>query len=190
MSLGFTSYIVENDDKIARAFKRAADSSKNLKIPFSMIARDFRKSRKAIFNLKGPGGYPDLSEKYKETKRMVLGEVYPILRLSGDLERSVTEQTDSHNITRINTQSLTMGTSIPYANFHQQDGNFTNTGKMPLRKFLFVGPESVKFASSEISGFPQRALNTLNTYILRELGASMEAATGVKPKIKKRKPKL
>jgi len=77
-----------------------------------------------------------------------------------------------------------MGTTLEYANAHQEGIG------VPLRRFLFVGPESVKFANSEISGFPERALNTLNTWIMRDLGLTMEQATGVKPKIKKGKATL
>lgn len=184
MGLGFVSYSVDNDEKLGRAFERAAAQSKNLKVPFAQIAKDFMKSRKAIFALTGPGQYPDLSERYKPNKQKAVGFIYPILKLSGALEKSVTETSSPDNVLRINTQSLTMGTSLPYAKAHQEGLG------VPLRRFLFVGPESVKFANSEISGFPERALNTLNTWILRDLGLNMEQATGVKPKIKKGKPKL
>ena len=190
MGLGFTSYEVQNDLAMARAFDRAAKQSKNLKQPLSQIARDFMKSRKAIFALKGPGAYPDLSEKYKKVKRNIIGEVYPILKLSGDLEKSITDASSPDNVLRIDPTSLEMGTTIDYANYHQQEGDFPSTGKMPLRKFLFIGAESVKFANSILSGFPERALNTLNTFILRDMGLNIEQATGVKPKITKGKPKL
>jgi phage gpG-like protein len=184
MGLGFTSYSVDNDEKLASAFIRAGKQSKNLKVPLAQIAKDFMKSRKAIFALKGPGQYPDLSSKYKPVKEQAVGFVYPILKLTGDLESSVTDKSHPDNVLRINTQSLTMGTTLEYANAHQEGIG------VPLRRFLFVGPESVKFANSEISGFPERALNTLNTWIMRDLGLTMEQATGVKPKIKKGKAKL
>lgn len=184
MGLGFTSYIVENDLAFARAVDRAAKDAKSLKVPFNAIARDFQKSRKAIFNLKGPGGYPDLSPKYKIQKQRILGQIYPILKLSGDLEKSVTDRNDSDNITRVGNDSLELGTSIEYGIYHQSDDPRL---KIPLRKFLFIGPESTKFASSDLSGFPNRSLNTLNTFVLRSLGLNIEQATGVKPKVKQQR---
>jgi len=190
MSLGFTSYQVENDIAFANAMDRAARQSKNLTIPLTSIMKDFYKSRTAIFALKGPGQYPDLSPRYKPNKQRAVGFVYPILKLSGALEESVTSDSGKDNVTRIEPLSLEMGTTVPYANYHQQEGDFTNTGKMPLRKFLFIGPESVKFANSDISGFPERALNTLNVFVLRQMGKSIEEATGVKPTIKQQRPKL
>lgn len=189
MGLGFTSYTVENDEAFARAMERAAKATDNLRIPLAQIAKDFRKSRTAIFALKSPGGYPDLSPKYKKRKQKSVGFVYPILKLTGRLESSVTQESHPENITRIEPLSMSLGTGVPYANYHQQEGE-PGTGKMPLRKFLFIGPESTKFANSEISGFPERALNTLNSYVLKELGASIEQATGVKPQIKQGKPTL
>ena len=184
MGLGFVSYNVDNDEKLGQAFERAGRQSNNLKVPLAQISRDFMKSRKAIFALKGPGQYPDLSSKYKPMKESLVGFIYPILKLTGDLEKSVTETSSPDNILRIGFQSLEMGTSLPYARKHQEGLG------VPLRRFLFVGPESLKFANSEISGFPERALNTLNTWVLRDLGLNMEQATGVKPKIKKGKAKL
>lgn len=187
MALGFTSYVVENDELIARAMERAGKASKDLRVPLTQISKDFYKSRKAIFALTSAGQYPDLNPKYKKRKEKAVGFVYPILKLTGRLESSVTSDSGPENITRIDPQSLTMGTSVPYAIYHQSD---EPRSKIPLRKFLFVGSESVKFANSELSGFPERALNTLNSFVLRELGSSMKSATGVDPDIKKGKPKL
>lgn len=184
MGMGFTSYIVENDEKFSRAIERSIGAVKDLKKPFAMIAKDFRKSRTAIFTLKGPGAYPDLSPKYKKRKERIMGSAYPILKFSGALADSVTNEGDGNNITRINADSMELGTAVSYGIYHQSD---SPRSKIPLRKFLFIGSESVKFANSEISGFPERALNTLNSYVLSELGANIEQATGVKPQIRKGK---
>ena len=184
MGLGFTSYSVDNDAKFDSALRRALMQVDDLREPLSMIAKDFRKSRNAIFALKGPGQYPDLSSKYKKRKKRAVGFVYPILKLTGRLDDSVTNKAHPENIERIFKNGMELGTSVPYAIYHQSDDPRT---KIPLRKFLFIGPESVKFANSEISGFPERALNTLNTFVLRQMGLSIEQATGVKPKIKQGK---
>lgn len=199
---GFTSYELLNDEKVKAALIRAAMVSSDLRTPFAQIARDFQKSRKAIFALQSAGQYPDLSTRpfmawwepknstlhrlftggYKEYKEAKWGFAYPILLASGRLERSVTDPQHPENITRIDKFSLEMGTSTPYAVYHQSDAA---RKKIPLRKFLFVGPESLKYADKKISGFPERCLNTLNSYVIRKLGGSMQEATGRKPRIKK-----
>ena len=184
MSLGFTSYVVENDVAFSNAIDRALREVDDLSVPFAQIAKDFQKSRKAIFALKGPGQYPDLNAKYKKRKEKIMGTAYPILKLTGRLESSLTNPGHPENITRINPKSLELGSTVPYGIYHQSD---EPRKKIPLRKFLFIGPESVKFANSDISGFPERALNTLNTHVLLSMGKSIEDATGVKPKIKKGK---
>jgi phage gpG-like protein len=197
---GFTSYVVENDEKVAQALRRALSVSSDLSVPFAMIAKDFQKSRKAIFALKSAGAYPDLSTRpffakwekdelkrhypggYKEYKKAKWGFDYPILKASGRLEKSVTEQGHPDNVTRIGPLAMDMGTKVPYAEYHQSDAP---RRKIPLRKFLFIGPESKKYSNTALSGFPERALNTLNSYVIRQLGESIEVATGVKPRTKK-----
>ncbi len=195
---GFTSYELVNDERVSSALRRAASVSKDLRIPFAQIAKDFQKSRKAIFALQSAGQYPDLSTKpffawwekdedlrrqfdggYKEYKKAKFGFAYPILKATGRLEKSVTDPGDPENVTRIGPIEMELGTRVPYAVYHQSD---EPRSRIPLRKFLFVGPESIKFANSEVSGFPERALNTLNSYVLRQLKKSIQQSTGVTPR--------
>lgn len=182
MILG-TSYVVENDERLAAAFARTAKDAKDLKIPLKLVGKDFRKSRTALFTLKGPGLYDDLAPSTKKTKKRKFGSIYPILVASGRLRDSVTIESHPENISRIGKLSADLGTRVPYGVYHQSDKPRT---KIPLRKFLFVGPEAPRFArGNDLKGFPERALNTLNTYILRKMGANIEQATGTKPEIKK-----
>lgn len=200
--LGFRSYEIQNDKEFARALSKAARQVSNLETPLRQIAADFRKSRKAIFGLKGPGQYPDLSTKpfrswwedkdsglnklwpggYKEYKEAKFGFAYPILKQTGRLEKSLTERSSPDHIERINIDEMEIGTAVEYGVYHQSDAP---RRKIPLRKFLFIGPEAVKFAIGEpLKGFPQRAIRTLEVYVLRQTGKSIQEATGVSPKIK------
>ena len=195
---GFTSYELVNDERVASALRRAASVSSDLRVPYAMIAKDFQKSRKAIFALQSAGQYPDLSTKpffawweknedlrrqfdggYKEYKKAKFGFSYPILKATGRLEKSVTDPGDPENVTRIGPIEMELGTRVPYAVYHQSD---EPRSRIPLRKFLFIGPESKKYANTEISGFPERALNTLNSYVLRQLKKSIQQSTGVTPR--------
>lgn len=201
--LGFTSYEVENDKKFARALSRAAKKVGDLETPLRQIAADFRKSRKAIFALSGSGQYPDLSTKpfrawwekdkdlnrlypggYKEYKEAKFGFAYPILKQTGRLEESLTKRNHPEHIENINVDELEIGTSVPYGIYHQE-----GTKRIPIRKFLFIGPEAPRFAKGDaLKGFPERALKTLEKYVLRTTGQSIFEATGVKPKIKGDRP--
>lgn len=137
MALGFTSYEVDADKQFERALDKAKRTTKDLRGAFFEIARQFYKFRSSIWQMTGPGKYPDLSDKYKKQKRNKWGFTYPILKASGKLERAM-KPGGSGNFTFVGQQSAFLGVQegvIPYAKFHQ-DG----TKIMPMRKFLFIGP--------------------------------------------------
>lgn len=204
MAVGFVSYSVVNDKAFLAQIERAKKVTSDLRIPFRQIVKDFHRSEKAIFKLKGPGQYPDFSgPKVKDTwktpgapemrtrngeltayqnfKQKKTGQTkgYPLLKFTGRLEDSVTgESPDS--IVIVEPLALAIGSKVPYGKFHQSDAP---RSKIPLRKFLFVGPESIKYASDKnITGRLERWNNILNTFILRQLGATFEQATGKAPK--------
>ena len=179
---------------------RAAKIVGNLETPLRQIGADFRKSRKAIFALQSAGQYPDLSsrplnafwERDPKLRRIALrggskaykyakvGFAYPILKQTGRLEESLTNAGHPENISNINIDEAEFGTKVPYGIYHQE-----GTKKIPVRKFLFIGPEAPRFAKGDaLKGFPERALKTLETYVLRQTGLSIKEATGVSPKIK------
>ena len=167
---GFTSYSVDNDKSFRNALDRAAQVTNYLRIPFTIIAADFYRSQAAIWKLKGPGQYPDLSPNYKPRKLNKTGFIYPILKRNGFLEAAASIQGGPGNITRIQPLTLEMGVdekSVPYAIFHQM-----GTKKMPMRKFLFIGPEAIQFASSEQVGRLERWMGTLNEFIAQKLKQS------------------
>lgn len=171
-SPGFTSYSVDNDNRFKNALKRAQEQSDDLRIPFTLIASDFYRSQKAIWKLSGPGQYKDLSSQYKKAKQKAVGFIYPILKRTGKLEAAASVQFGPGNITQVGPTSLLMGVNdavVPYANYHQSDAPRT---KIPLRKYLFIGPEAKAFASSDQAGRVERWLNIMNSYVLGRLKAS------------------
>lgn len=161
------SYSADNDKKFREAVARAGAAVKDLTIPLTLISKDFYKSEMAIFQLQGPGQYPDLADSTKKQKLKLTGEIYPILRRSGALERSVTDPTDSQAINQIvGGYQLIIGTRVPYAAFHQSD---QPRKKIPLRKFLFIGPEAPRFALSEQVGRLERWLGILDSFMEQKL---------------------
>jgi len=157
--MAFTSYVVENDKRFEAKLKAASAQVDDLRFAMGEIARDFFKSNKAQFSLKGSGQYPPLSQAYAERKNRLAGNL-PILvganpqgGRSGRLADSLTGTPNNDSVLRIGKASLVVGTRVPYGIYHQSDRART---KMPLRKFLFIGAEAPRSAPSEITGRLQR----------------------------------
>lgn len=133
---------LENAANLNKKLQDAQKKVSDLTIPLIQIAQDFVKSRRAIFQLKGKGQYADLKE---STKRAKAPDIYPILRRTGRLEKSITNidarrGSNAESIGVItNKNTLTLGTRVPYGIFHQE-----GTSKMARRPFLFFGAESPK----------------------------------------------
>ena len=139
---------------------------------FHAIGQMFRQSRKTIFSLKGPGGYPDFKggpdAPYPKRKEYLIGRKYPFLYLSGTLAESVTKLGADGNINIVKKNKFQFGTSIPYAKYH--DSEQTPRTTIPQRKFIFWGPETRKFRNltNSTRNFYGRAIKILENYIARE----------------------
>lgn len=169
-----TSYSVDNDQSFRRALNRAIATVNDLRIPFGLILSDFYRSEQSIFKLKGPGLYPPFAGKrgpdgkteYQRRKLRKYGIEYPLLVRTGKLAASLLGPSNPGSIAFIGPLSLVFGTSIEYGIYHQSD---RPRKKIPLRKFLFIGPEAPRFATSEQQGRLQRWNNILNDYVLKKL---------------------
>lgn len=175
MADSFTSYTVDNDKRFSNAMKNASAVVEDLRVPFGLILRDFYKSEAAIFKLKGPGKYPPFKgvidpktgrTKYQSAKLKKVGFDYPLLVRTGRLSNSLLGPNNTDSISKITPLSLVFGTSTPYGIYHQSDDA---RKKIPLRKFLFIGPEAPSFATSEQQGRLERWLNYINDAVIREL---------------------
>lgn len=178
----FTSYEVDNDKRFERLIKRLGKTVDNLAPAFGEIARDFYKSNKAVFSNR-PGLYPDYTSRatgttgadtpYAKRKLRLYGRVYPMLVASGKLRDSLTEPTapNSDTILQIGRKSLVIGTDVQnekgvqYPLFHQSD---KPRKKIPLRKFLFIGPEAARYVSSE-KGRSERWTKILELWVDKQL---------------------
>ncbi len=172
MGDAFTSYSVDNDRRFRNALEKASEVGQDLRVPFGLILRDFYKSEQAIFKLKGPGKYPVFKgEKdpktgrtaYQSRKLKKYGFDYPLLVATGKLAASLLGPNNPGSISKITKLSLIFGTSVEYGIFHQLGGN-----KIPLRKFLFIGPEAPTFATSDQMGRMERWKGYLTDYITRQ----------------------
>lgn len=184
---GFVSYEIEIDKTFERGLLRAQEAVADLRPALKSIAIDFYKYEKTIFQLGSSGKYPDfkgpkISETWKRPglpsartrdgsktayqyfKKKKYGFEYPLLRATGALESSVTSPSANGSVYNLTEQSVEIGTSIKYAEFHQSD---SPRDKIPLRKFLFIPPARLP-----------AWLGILNSYVLRSMGATAEEAKG------------
>lgn len=111
---------------------------------------------------------------YQIRKKKRYGFDYPLLKASGKLEGSVTDPAASGAVLAYDKKFLFIGTSLPYGIYHQSD---SPRKKIPLRKFLFIGPES-SYANADQKGRLKRWSNTINNYVLRAMGAPIKDTTG------------
>lgn len=166
------SYSLENDRLFKQTLRDASEVVSDLRIPFGLISRDFYKSERAIFGLKGPGLYPPFKgEKdkdgltaYQKRKRKKFGFDYPLLVATGALAASITQPSARGSINIITPLSLTIGTSLPHGIYHQSDAP---RSKIPLRKFVFIGPEATRFATSEQVGRLERWTKIIEDFVIK-----------------------
>lgn len=122
----------ENGEEFRRLLKEAKLAAGDLRVVWGLIARSAFKFNRTIFQLSGPGKYPDLSPRYKAWKTARNGTPYPILFLKGRLALSMLSP-GGENVLDIDKTRMFFGTRVPYAGF-LQDG----TSKMPARPPYFI----------------------------------------------------
>lgn len=187
MADGF-EFTLENESEFLANLSRLQKLTADLRIPLRLIASDFYRSQKIIFQLKSPGLYPPLggfnpnrivegtqtarvrAETLKERK---VGFAYPLLvGQTRSIEKSTTTRSHSNSIFRLTKNSLTIGTNVPYGKFHQSD-RLPRT-KLPKRKFIFIdgGPNDAS-KSSRISGRRERWTKIIDTHVSQIITGSI-----------------
>jgi hypothetical protein len=179
----FTSYVVDNDRRFREALSEASKTVVDFRIPFGLISRDFYRSEQAIFKLKGPGLYPPFKKseekfdprtgrripgdgaksRYQLRKLKKYGFDYPLLVATGRLAASLLGPSNAGSINRITKLSLTIGTSVDYGIYHQSD---EARKVIPLRKFIFIGPEAPRFANSDQQGRAERWFGYIRDHVV------------------------
>ena len=144
------SYEVKNDEAFRKALLKLGKKASDLSLPLTLITKDFYKSQQAIWKLKSPGGYPDLSQATLDQRHRDGQPIYPILFKTGRLRDSMIDATHADTInTIVNKRELFLGTTVPYAIHHQFGAPKAN---LPMRKFLFIGPEAPRAVRNIVDG--------------------------------------
>lgn len=134
MGLVRIRFEIANEVQFSRAFETGVAKFLHLEIPFGTMADDFFQSMSNVFAAEGAfeerGKWAALSPAYAKWKaRHFPGR--KILELNGRLKNSLIMKGGPDNVLEITPDTLTVGTRVPYAIYHQ-----TGTPKMPQRKII------------------------------------------------------
>ena len=130
---------------------------------FEILASDFYKDEKRIFQLKSKGKYQDLSKKYKERKRKKYGFIYPILFATGRLARSLLSRNTRDSVNIITPKHMIIGTKVPYAIFH-------NSQQRPRRKM----PYRMIWDETEGGPLSRRWKRSTDRWLEKAMGAALK----------------
>jgi phage gpG-like protein len=145
-------------ERMERGIARIAEGIADFRPVWPAIEDEFRAHIADQFRTKGEeGGAPwaPLSEPYAHWKE-VHTPGRPILQRTGDLYRSLTEAHDSNAARVAEGKSLTLGSRLPHAIYHQK-----GTRRMPARKEIQLSET-----------FKQSVAHHMRAYLVRIAGQS------------------
>jgi phage gpG-like protein len=123
---------VKGADELQRALTELAKKTGDLRPVWSRIAVEFYRRERDLFSSQGEGAWVQLSPSYSSWKQKHFPGL-PLLVLSGNLRESLGGRGGSFSVYEAEPLSLSIGTSVPYAQFHQ-----TGTSKMPARPPIII----------------------------------------------------
>lgn len=153
---------ITNFEAFLASVRDAERIAGDLTEPLSQIGADWMRTNQSVFQLSGPGPWVDLMGSkprrnkktgrfqspnggYKAQKLKKWGFVYPILKASGALERSLTQPGDPNSLFEIvNGKNLILGTKV----MSRSGANYPfflarGTSKMRARNYLSIPELSV-----------------------------------------------
>ncbi len=155
------SFEVAGVAQVSRVLAISAERVKDLIPAFEQIADDFYKGERRVFVAEGAVGeapsesgvgtwqvWAPLNPEYAAWKRKK-GFGTKILVKTGKLKASLTSSNDDGSIRVINKLSMELGTSVPYAKYHQTG---TNRG-LPKREPLRITKRQARFWVQLINKF-------------------------------------
>lgn len=118
---------VSGDVQLSRDLDRWASAVEDPGPAFEAMADDFLEIEARQFASEGgnSGGWAPLAPSTVRRR----GSAHPILFQTGRLQQSLTSAGARDSVRRVTADSLEVGTSVPYARFHQQ-----GTARMPRRR--------------------------------------------------------
>jgi len=124
---------IAGEVQMDRGIARFADGCADYQPIWSMIAEEFRAIEAAQFASEGAEGgeaWQALSDQYADWKEAHYPG-RPILQRTGDLVASLTRESDPNAVYRPERKTLTIGSKIPYAIYHQSIAPRTRLPRRP-----------------------------------------------------------
>ena len=168
-----TGVKVDPGKKFTQSIQKALKKVDDLRPPFKAMSKEYYKTNKALFTLKSKGLYADLSTNYKPIKKKKFGFLYPILKATGKLEKSLTIKSQD-SIELITKKTMILGTKTknekgaPYPVFLQNGWKTKSGSTVPARPFLLIGTEPHPQAKQKL--YERRLelwLETIESYVLK-----------------------
>lgn len=127
---------VEGKEQLLSSFLEVQEGVVDLRQlgTWDWVATEFRKVEKEIFDSEGsPAKWKELSPKYAVVKQKKYGNM-PILQASGKLYRAMTG-TSPDSVFEKQAQEMAIGTSLPYAKYHQSKDARKTLPRRPMLDF-------------------------------------------------------
>ena len=124
---------IAGEVQLDRGIARFADGVTDYRPIWPMIAEEFRAIESAQFRSEGAEGgqaWQPLSPAYAQYKEARYPG-RPILQRTGDLVASLTKESDPNSVYRPERKSLTLGSKVPYAIYHQSIAPRTKLPRRP-----------------------------------------------------------
>jgi phage gpG-like protein len=131
--------VVEGQEQLLASFAEVQEGVLDLRKlgAWKQVASTFRKIEKEIFDSEGSAGaggkWRPLSTKYAIRKQRKYGQM-PILQASGKFYRAMTGSTGD-SIFEESPQEMAIGTSLPYAKYHQSKEARKKLPRRPMLDF-------------------------------------------------------
>lgn len=123
---------VQGAEELKAAFTDLAHKTGDLTPIWPAIAEIFYERERALFSSEGEGQWVQLSPSYGAWKSKHHPGL-PLLVLTGNLRESMTGKGSPFSVYETTPHSLSVGSSVPYAIFHQ-----LGTSKMPARPPIII----------------------------------------------------
>lgn len=129
---------IQGQERLGQALRALPDVLSDLRPAWPKVSQLFYDAEKAQFDSRGSRGgeqWPELSASYARWKSAnYAGQ--PLMELTGNLRRSLTERSGSDSVYEATKDSLVLGTSDPKANAHQ-----FGSGRLPRREVIALTDE-------------------------------------------------
>jgi phage gpG-like protein len=129
---------IQGTQELSNAFTELSRRIGDLTPIWPRVAQVFYERERQLFDQQGEGNWRELSPRYGAWKQKHFPG-YPLLQRSTEMAVSLTNQTSPFSVLDMRPKNFAVGTSVPYAQFHQ-----TGTSRMPARPPIIIDDGTIQ----------------------------------------------